>query len=61
VELLNYSDFAKTGFLIQERSFALVFTASHSIADARYFGNPIFAARYAALRSFAAKFCATVE
>ncbi len=32
-----------------------------SVADARYFGNPIFAARYVELHSFAAKFSPTVE
>ena len=40
---------------------ALVFTVSHSVADARYFGNPIFAARCIELRIFAAKFRPTVE
>jgi hypothetical protein len=34
---------------------------SHSVADARYFGNPTFAVRHAELRTFVAKFCPTVE
>jgi serine/threonine protein kinase len=34
---------------------------SHSVADARYFGNPIFAARLAELRRFAAKIFRAVE
>ena len=32
-----------------------------SVADATYFGNTIFAARYVELHSFAAKFSPTVE
>ena len=37
------------------KSFACVFTALHSIADAWYFSHSAFATRYAELRRFAAK------
>jgi hypothetical protein len=47
--------------MIQERIFACVFTGLHTVADARHFGYSAFAARYAELRSFAAKFFPTVE
>jgi hypothetical protein len=45
----------------QERVFAGVFAALHSVADARCFGGSAFAARYAELRSFAAEILQTVE
>jgi hypothetical protein len=50
-----------TVFVIRERFFPLAFAASHSVADARYFGNPVFAARHAELHGFAAKNFPTVE
>jgi len=49
------------GLIIQERVFALVFTALHSLADARCFGHSAFAARHAELRRFAAENSQTVE
>ena len=47
--------------MIQERVFARVFTALHSDADARCFGDSAFAARGAKLRGFAAKNYQTIE
>ena len=47
--------------VIQESVFARVFTALHSVADARYFGRFGFALRCAELRGFAAKISQTVE
>ena len=39
------------GLIIREEPFALIFTVSHSIADARYFCNSAFATRCRELRS----------
>jgi len=52
---------AEQGLIIREKPFALVFTVSHSVADARYFFSLAFAARCTELRSFATEFCPTVD
>jgi len=48
-------------FVIQERVFAHVFAALHTVADARRFGHSAFSARGAELRRFAVKIFQTVE
>jgi hypothetical protein len=50
-----------SGFLIQQRVFALVFTALRTVADARCFSHFVFAPRCADLRRFAAKISQTIE
>ena len=49
------------GLIIALTDFALVFTALHSIANARQLGRVILPPRYAELHSFAAKILQTVE
>jgi hypothetical protein len=47
--------------MIQDRVFAHVFTALHTVANARCSGASAFASRYAELRRFAAKNSQAVE
>jgi hypothetical protein len=49
-----------SGFLIQERVFALVCSALRTVADARCFSHFVFAPGCADLRRFAAKISQTV-
>jgi hypothetical protein len=48
-------------FVIRAKPFALVFAVSHSVADARYLGDPMFATQRTELHTFALKFSPTVE